>query len=205
MHQNLTVQENYDYVSRYVDVDALIGWTILQGWCANYDCNPSNVRYYYSSEDQVMRYALSDLDLGMFTYDSLDVPLYGSVNNGLRNNYDFNILARNLFANREYQLRMAEKLSEVFRGELSDENVVKMLNGYRDTLQPEVARDFKRWYPGMSEEAAVRDWNMLVDGLCNYVTGYGGRSLQFIRSFIGHTSPRFTDEEVDYFFGDLLG
>ena len=200
---NLVDQDNYDYASQYIDVDSLIGWTILQAWCANYDCNPSNVRYYYSTEDNLMRFALSDLDLGMFTYDLFDVPLYGSVNSGVRNNYDFNVLARKFFANRDYQLRMAQQLSDALHGPMSDENVAAMIEGYRTTLSPEVERDMRRWFPGMSADDAVNSWNILVDRLVNYATGYRGRSWQIIDSFVGHTSPRFTQEEVEYYFGDL--
>ena len=201
---DLTWEENYEYVTAHLDIDSLIGWTILQAWCANYDCNPSNVRYFYSTEDEKVHFGLSDLDLGMFTQDLLDVPLYGSVNNGFRNNYDFNVLARNVFFNRGYQLRMAEQLAEACRGDLADENVAAMLEGYRSTLAPEVGRDLRRWYPGMTEENAVASWNMLVDRLVEYATQYGGRSRQVIQSFILHTSPRFTEEEIDYYFGDLL-
>ena len=150
-----------------------------------------------------MRFALSDLDLGMFTYDLFDVPLYGSVNSGVRNNYDFNVLARKFFANRDYQLRMAQQLSDALHGPMSDENVAAMIEGYRTTLSPEVERDMRRWFPGMSADDAVNSWNILVDRLVNYATGYRGRSWQIIDSFVGHTSPRFTQEEVEYYFGDL--
>ncbi|MBQ3482515.1 MAG: CotH kinase family protein [Oscillospiraceae bacterium] len=201
---DLSYEENYEYVSQHLDIDSLIGWTILQAWCANYDCNPSNVRYFYSTEDEKVHFGLSDLDLGMFTQDLFDVPLYGSVNYGFRNNYDFNVLARNVFFNRGYQLRMAEQLAAACRGAMADEAVAATLESYRKTLSPEVARDLKRWYPGMTEENAVASWNMLVDRLVEYATQYGGRSRQVIESFIGHTSPRFTQEEIDYYFGDLL-
>ena len=204
LNNNLVDQDNFDHVAEYLDMDSLIGWTILQAWCANYDCNPSNVRYYYSSTDNLMRFALSDLDLGMFTHDLFDVPLYGSVNDGVRNNYDFNILARKVFANRGYQLRMAQALSDAFHGAMSDENVVAMIEGYRETLSPEVRRDMARWYGGMSEDDAVNSWNILVDRMCSYVTWGQGRARQVIDSFVAHTSPRFSQEEVAYYFGDLM-
>ena len=205
LNNDLTNEDNFNYVSQHLEMDSLIGWTILQAWCANYDCNPSNVRYFYSSADEMMHFGLSDLDLGMFTHDLFDVPLYGSVNDGVRNNYDFNILARKVFANRGYQLRMAQALSDAFHGAMADDNVVAMLEGYRATLAPEVARDMRRWFPGMSEESAVSDWNLLVDRLCNYVTWGNGRARQMIDSFIAHTSPRFSQEEINRYFGDLMG
>jgi hypothetical protein len=204
LYNNMADEDNFNRVAQNLDMDSLIAWTILQAWCANYDCNPSNVRYYYSTTDNLMRFALSDLDLGMFTYDLFDVPLVGSVNGGVRNNYDFNILARQVFANRNYQLRMAQALSDAFHGAMSDENVAAMIEGYRATLSPEVARDLKRWFPGMSEAESVNTWNILVNRLRDYAVSNGGRQRQMIDSFIAHTKPRFTQEEIAYYFGDLM-
>lgn len=204
LYNNLTDEENFNRVAQNLNMDSLIAWTILQAWSANYDCNPSNVRYYYSTTDNVMYFGLSDLDLGMFTYDLFDVPLYGSVNAGVRNNYDFNILARKVFANRNYQLRMAQALSDAFHGAMSDENVAAMIEGYRSVLSPEVARDVRRWFPGWNEQDAVATWNILVDRMVDYAVRNGGRSRQMIDSFIAHTSPRFTQEEIAYYFGDLM-
>ena len=204
MANDMTDEKNYEYACRYIDVDSVIAWTILQAWCGNIDCYPSNVRYYYSKEDDVLRFALSDLDLGMFSYDLLDVPLYGSSNGGKRSSYDYNVVARKLFSNREYQRRMAEMLANALRGAMRDENVRDMLNGYRDEIAPEVPRDLKRWFPGMSEKDAMNSWNHLVDQLCDYATRNEGRSQQLINSFLNHLSPRFTQDEIDYYFGDLL-
>ena len=204
MANDMTDEKNYEYACRYIDVDSVIAWTILQAWCGNIDCYPSNVRYYYSKEDDVLRFALSDLDLGMFSYDLLDVPLYGSSNGGKRSSYDYNVVARKLFSNREYQRRMAEMLANALRGAMRDENVRDMLNGYRDEIAPEVPRDLKRWFPGMSEKDAMNSWNHLVDQLCDYATRNEGRSRQLIDSFLNHLSPRFTQDEIDYYFGDLL-
>lgn len=203
LYNDLTNEENYNYVSQYIDIDSVVAWVILQAWCGNIDCNPSNVRYYYSTEDHKLHYGLSDLDLGMFSYDLFDVPLLGSVNDGVRNNYDFNILTRKLFENRDFQLRTAQALSDAFRGPMSDSNVASMLEGYRAALSPEVARDLARWFPAMSESDAVGTWNILVDRLIEYATRNGGRSRQMLDSFIAHTKPRFTQEEIDYYFHDL--
>ena len=196
--------DNYARACEHIDMDSLIAWTILQAWCGNTDCNPSNVRYYWSTEDNKLRYALSDLDLGMFSYDLFDVPLLGSITDGVRNNYDFNILPRMLMQNHDFQTRMAEMLANALRGGMSDENAAALLNSWREELSPEVPRDLARWFPAMDQNDAVSNWNYLVDQLCDFATRNGGRSRQIIDSFISHTSPRFTQEEIDYYFGDLL-
>ena len=69
--------ENYAYISSHIDVDSLIGWTIIQAYCGNMDDNPPNFRMYYSTQDDMSRYALVDLDLGLFKLsNSYDIALY---------------------------------------------------------------------------------------------------------------------------------
>ncbi len=199
LYNNLSKQENYDRVAKYLDVDSVIGWTILQAWCSNYDCNPSNVRYYYSTSDERLFFALSDLDLGMFNNDCFEIPLVGSANGagGLRNNYDFNKLPRSLMSNRDYQLRMAEQLSAALHGPMSDEAVLKMIDELQAEIEPEMERELKRWFPGV----AIATWHRKVDAVRTFVTRFGGRHKEMIRTFKVYSN--LTNEEYAQFFGDL--
>lgn len=197
LYNNLSSDENYQKVAAHLDIDSVIGWTILQAWCANFDCNPSNVRYYYSMSDEKIYYALSDLDLGMFNIDAFEVPLLGSFNSGVRNNYDFNKVPRSLMANHDYQLRMAEQLSAALHGQMSDENVLAMIDRYEQELMPEMERELKRWFPALS----VENWQRKVQVLRNFVTQGGGRAKVMINSFKGYS--QLSQEEYDRYFGDL--
>ena len=203
LYNDLSKDENYEYVAAHLDVDSIIGWIILQAWCANIDCNPSNVRYYYSTEDGMFRYALSDLDLGMFAYNAFDVPFYGSVNSGVHTNYDYNILTRNLMSNRQFQLRLAEALSYALSGPISDDNVVEMIDSFYAELRPEIPRDRVRWYGSLGVEQNVAAWEKMVDELRNYTKAYGGRASQIINSFLPY-ADKLTAEEIDRLFGKLL-
>ena len=186
-------------------MDSVIGWTILQAWCSNHDCNPPNMRYYYSTEDNKLSYALVDLDLGMFEYDLFDVPLHGSIVDGSRYSYAFNDLARKLMENKQYQLRMAEQLSAALKGPMSDENVVALIDDLADQLRPEIQRDRERWAKGGGEGDTVEFWEhgfQMVDYLRNYVTRKDGRAMQLLKSFLSHSN--LTSEEKEKYFGDFL-
>lgn len=204
LNHNLADDENYNYVAEHINIDSVIGWTILQAWCSNHDCNPPNMRFYYSTEDKILSYALVDLDLGMFEYDLFDVPLHGSIVDGSRYAYAFNDLARKLMENKQYQLRMAEQLAAALRGPMSDENVLAMINDLADQIRPEIPRDRERWAKG-GEGDTVEFWEhgfQMVDYLRNYVTRKDGRAQQLLSSFLSHTS--LTNEEKKQYFGDLL-
>ena len=197
LYNNLSSDEKYQQVAAHIDVDSLIGWSILQAWCANFDCNPSNVRYYYTTDDGVIYYALSDLDLGMFSIDAFEVPFLGSFNAGVRNNYDFNKLPRSMMANHEFQLRMAQQLSDALHGSLSDESVLALIDALEAEIEPEMEREVRRWFPMSS----VDTWHRKVQVLRNFVTQGGGRAHVMINSFKNFSS--LSQEEYDRYFGDL--
>lgn len=201
LNHSLTNDDNYNKVAERVNVDSVIGWTIMQAYCGNYDCNPPNMRYFYSSEDGVMRYALVDLDLGMFTYDVFDVPLHGSVVDGSRYSYGFNKIANKLMENKGYQLRMAEQLSKALTGPMSNENVVALIDSLADEIRPEIARDRVRWAQGNPDADTVDYWEhgyQMVDYLRDFVTRKSGRARQVVNSFISHTN--LTAEEQHQYF-----
>jgi len=205
LSHNLANDDNYNQVIEHVNIDSVIGWTIMQAYCGNYDCNPPNMRYYYSSEDGVMRFALVDLDLGMFTYDVFDVPLHGSVVDGSRYSYGFNKLANKLMENKQYQLRMAEQLSAALTGPMSNENVLALIDELADQLRPEIARDRVRWARGSADADTADYWEhgyQMVDYLRDYVTRKSGRARQVANSFIAHTS--LTAEQQHQYFDDVV-
>lgn len=197
LYNNLSTDEKYQQVASHIDLDSLIGWCILQAWCANFDCNPSNVRYYYSKSDETVHYALSDLDLGMFNIDAFEIPFLGSFNAGVRNNYDFNKVPRSLMANHDFQLRMAQALSDALHGGLSDESVLAMIDRYEQEIEPEMEREVRRWFPMSS----VDTWHRKVQVLRNFVTQNGGRAKTMIASF--KSFSRLSAEEYEQYFGDL--
>lgn len=203
LNNNMANDDNYNQVAEHLNIDSVIGWIVLQAWCSNHDCNPPNARFYYSTEDEKMSYALVDLDLGMFEYDLLDVPLKGSIVDGSRYSYAFNALARKLMENKQFQRRAAELLSEALHGPMADENVLAMINAMADELRPEIARDRQRWAKG-GEGDTVEFWEhgfQMVDYLRDYVTRKNGRAKQLISSFLSHTS--LSAEEIEKYFGDI--
>lgn len=203
LNHDLSNDDNYNYVAEHINVDSVIGWTILQAWCSNHDCNPPNARFYYSTEDDMMRFALVDLDLGMFEYDVFDVPLHGSVVDGYRYSYAFNALANKLMENKQYQLRMAEQLSAALHGDMSNEAVLAMIDDFADQLRPEIQRDRERWAKG-GDGDTVEFWEhgfQMVDYLRDYVTRKAGRARTMVNSFVAHTN--LSQEDIDRLFGDI--
>ena len=202
LYNDMRKDENYDYAAQHLNIDSIIGWCVIEGWCSNFDSSPGNTRYYYSSEDDMMRYGLSDLDLGMFATQVFDVPLIGATDGGVQHTYAYNVVPRRLMFNRRFQLEMARQLSDALHGKMSDESIVALINQYHDELLPEMGRNMLRWFKVKDAEAGIFLWERNVNDLRNYVTKNGGRSKAVIASF-KHFATELSAEEFEQFFGDL--
>ena len=193
---SLSNDDNYNTVAEHLNIDSIIGWCILEAYCGNYDCNPPNMRFYYSTEDEKMRFALVDLDLGFFTYDMYDIPLNAG--------FSYNDLLKRLMGNKQFQLAMAEQLSAALTGPMSDENVLALIDSLADELRPEMQRNRERWALGGAGDN-VEHWETgaeMVQSLRDYVTRKGGRAAQIAQSFINHAD--LTSAEIEQYFGDIL-
>lgn len=180
--------ENYAYISSHIDVDSLIGWTILQAYCGNMDDNPPNFRMYYSSQDDMSRYALVDLDLGLFKMgNTYDVALYSG--------YAYSLFPRTLLTNEQFRERFLTKLSECLTGEMSNDSANALIDGLAAELRPEMERECTRW------GYTVALWERMVDYLHEYINAYGGRARYMAASVKEYV--KISDEEWDFYFGSI--
>ena len=202
IYKDLTDDENYRYVTEHINIDSIIGWCVLEAWSSNIDSSPGNIRYYYSSEDDMMRYGLADLDLGMFDYQAFEVPIIGARERGVTHTYAYNLVPRKLMQNRQFQLEMARQLSDALHGEMSDESVLALIDRYHDELLPEMGRNMLRWFKVNDAEAGILLWEKKVAWLQRYVTQYDGRAHKMVTSF-KRFATKLSDEDFAQFFGDL--
>lgn len=202
LSHNLANEENYARVAERLHLDSIIGWTIMEAYTGNFDSNPPNMRFYYSTADGKMAYALADLDLGMFSYDIFDTPLKGPVSDGMRVSYGYNRLVSALMQNKSFQLEMAKQLSAALKGPMSNDNVLALIDQLADELRPEIARDRQRWRIG-GDSDTVDYWEhgfQMVDYLRDFVSRKDGRAKYVVNSFIAHSG--LTSAEIQEYFSE---
>ena len=202
LSHNLANEDNYAKVAERLHLDSIIGWTIMEAYTGNFDSNPPNMRFYYSTADQKMAYALADLDLGMFSYDIFDTPMNGPVSDGTRVSYNYNKLVSALMKNKGFQLEMAKQLSAALKGPMSNENVLALIDKLADELRPEIARDRQRWRIG-GDSDTVDYWEhgyQMVDYMRDFVSRKEGRAQYVVNSFISHSG--LTSDEIQEYFSD---
>ena len=186
-YHSMSNAADYEYISGILNTDSVIGWTILQAYCGNIDCYPNNVRLYYSSQDNVLRYALLDLDLGFFGRDGFSIPL--------GNEYRYTNLARMLLSSPAYRSEFLRQMSDALNGPMSNDNVVALIDKMAGEMSPEVYRDKTRW------GGTLEQWEGMINNLRVYVTQGNGRARIIaanIRSYV-----YMTDAEYQQYFGSV--
>ncbi len=181
--------DNYAYVKEHLHIESFIAWSIIQAYSGNLDLNSPNVRFYYSPQDDQLRYALVDLDLSMY-------PIYSGFSVPFDTYYDFSGFCWSLLQSPEYCEQYLNQLSEYLHGPLADANVRSLLNSLSDEIRSEIPRDYDRWY------GTFEAWeNMIKKHLIPFIEMDEGRARWIawcIRDYID-----ISDEEFERLFGDL--
>lgn len=188
LHEDLRDEENYRYVASHLNVDSVIGWSVMEAYCGNIDSNSPNMRFYWSGEDQQLRYALVDLDLGFDNRAGFDIPFgFG---------FDYNRVASELMTNESFRERFYTQLHDALQGPLSDASVNQRIDRMAEELRPEIQRDAQRWNykPGK--------WEAMVEDMHKYVNYGHGRACGLIDSM--KHSKWLSDEDRELYFGDIL-
>lgn len=186
-HNDLSKAENYAYVAEHVNVDSVIAWCIMQIYSGNFDFNSPNMRFYYSTQDEQLRYALVDLDLGMYSYgDFAQLLGFG---------YAYTTLASRLMNNAQFRREFLRQLADAINGPLSDESALAMIDALAAELEPEIARDHARWI------GSLESWQGMVEHLRDYIRQNAGRAGNVLELL--QMSGYVSYNEMKEFFPDL--
>ena len=173
---DMSLPENYQHFCDIFDVDSLIDWLILEGYCANTDVSSGNVRYCRSTEnDGKWRMMFYDLDATFSEPASVYMNLMSQYAQEHRQVSTFVVP---LMANQEFKDRFLTRAAELMSSALTVENVFAEIDRLSAIVRPEVARDCARFNRTVEEwENAVEemkqvlldyDWQRLnIDNLCS--------------------------------------
>lgn len=185
---DLSNADNYHKAIKRLDVNSVIGWCIMEAYSGNMDCHSENMRFYYSTEDDIMRFALVDLDLGYFEgWRNFDVPFeYG---------YAYNTLADKLAESGEFREEFISQLSTALTGPMSNESVLALIDEYEAELTPEVARDREKW------GGSLEYWQRMLKDIRSFITDGQGRA----KTIANAISARFniSAETRNKYFADV--
>jgi hypothetical protein len=171
----------YDYLASRVDMDNLMDWMILQGYCCN-DSISTDLCYFTTPETgNLWQLGFFDLDSGFISRAGFE-PVLTDVQPYAYLRFT-RAIADNPAARQEFLNRLAGALETT----LSSDHVLALIDGFEVLLSPEIQRERALW--GGSEA----DWQADLSRLRAYLTRYDhtGLLLQTLQQYMG-----LTDEEA---------
>ncbi len=183
---DMSDQSCFDYLASQVDIDNVIDWMILQGYC----CNESiaNDLCYFRTPETGSKWQLGffDLDGGFTSRTGFKTVLTDS------EPYQYLRLTRSIASNPDSRQQLLVRLSEALNTTLDKDNVLSLIDRFEALLAPEIQRERARW----GGDAAT--WQADVDRLKAYLTRYDHPAM-LVQSLREHMA--LTDEEAAQYFG----
>lgn len=182
---------NYKHAQELVDIDNVIDWIILEGYCANTDLTYGNVRYARSTEgDGKWRLMFYDLDATFWESGRAFVNMFDGTALFSRQ-VGVNIVAP-LLRNPDFRARLLERTSELFGSVLSGESVMAEIERLAAQVEPEVARDY-------ADHGMFYDkWTFDMDYMCDKFQddAWNKNCIEQICSML-----HLTEQERETYFG----
>lgn len=151
---DMSSPENYERLCGVLDMDSLIDFLIIEGYCANADLTSGNVRYCRSTEnDGKWRLVFYDLDATFA--DPINI-YYNLMTNPGAFYRQISTFVAPLTENRQFRDSFLTRAGQLFDTALNEETVLSTMDSLAATIEPEVARDYARF--GMTEKGW--QWNM---------------------------------------------
>lgn len=189
---DMSLSENYEHFCQMFDVDSVIDWLIMEGYCANTDVTSGNVRYCRSTEnDGKWRMMFYDLDATFSEPASVYMNLMSEY---ARQNRQVSSFMVPLMSNPVFKDKFLSRAAELMGSVLTVENVMDEIDRLCAIVEPEVARDYARF------NKTVEDWHWAVGQLKQLLIDYNWQQLN-----IDNLCSLFelSDSEREYYFGEI--
>ena len=191
---DMSLEENYSHFCDMFDIDSVIDWLILEGYCANTDLTSGNVRYCRSTEnDGKWRLMFYDLDASFSTPASVFMNVLSEYAQQSR---QFAAFMVPLMDNAQFKDRFLSRAAELMGSVLTVENVMGEIDRLCAIVAPEVERDYARF------GGTAADWEWSVEQLKAVLIDYDWQQLN-----IDNLCELFdlSSEEREHYFGEIDG
>ena len=173
-NHDLSKQEHYDYIKSQINMDNYIDYMITQMWIANTDLG--NVKF-FRTDDMPWHWALFDTDLSFRRVSHPSVSNIMEKRIWIRDISSSTLVIR-LMKNPEFKDKFMTRMAWVLKNVWTEENVVNRVNEIQAMLQPDIAKECKRW------GSSVENWE---------------KNLQSLRNFAAQRTPYVLEDLQDYF------
>lgn len=183
---DMSLDENYEYACSVFNMDSVIDWLIIEGYCTNGDVQ-QNLRYFRST-DNGNRFEMAYYDLDWAFYSHLP---FTDVLSSENDAWQHLMLTQNLMEHPTFRQTFLERLSYHMQHTLSNENVLAEIEYFYELLSPEVPRERSKW--GSNYDQWIWDINRLRKFINEW--DHLGDIVDRLTRYIG-----LTQEEIDTYF-----
>ena len=185
---DMGLPQNYEAFCRQVNIDSLIDWFLLEGYCANTDTQ-GNLKVFRSAENgNRWDFCFYDLD---WTFGWTGGSFLGYLNYINNSGADMPPIIISLLNNSDFRSRLFTRYAELCDGPLSNESVLTVLARHRAELDPEMERDCIRW------NLSYESWQLYMNHLENYIRGYDWCNFTKDQLMLACGASR--EEQIKYF------
>ena len=191
---DMSLDENYEHICSLVDIDSLIDWAFMEGFCANTDLSSGNLRYCRSEEaDGLWHLMFYDLDAAFRNENSM---FYNTMTEYGKKHLQVSGLLVPLMENEQFRDRFLTRASGLLTDVLTNETVLAEIDRLAAEIAPEISRDHIRF------SRSSDDWVNELDALRDLIVRRNWRQLN-----IEALSTVFdlSDAERAYYFGEIDG
>ncbi|MBQ9686497.1 MAG: CotH kinase family protein [Oscillospiraceae bacterium] len=137
---DLSDDAQYALFCQKMDIDCLIDWLIIEGFCGNTDVTMGNLRYVRSAEDDgKWRILFYDLDA---TFNNLYTMSTNLMSDYAADHIQISSAVLPLMKNDDFRDRFLRRANELLRDTLNNETVLEEIDRLSAEVRPEIARDF---------------------------------------------------------------
>ncbi|MFC2136715.1 CotH kinase family protein, partial [Bacteroidota bacterium] len=148
---DLSDQENYTYIKRFIDTKEYINYHIAQIYYANTDWPGNNVKIWRNKEkDGIYRWILFDTDFGLGLYgrspDDQTLALATDPNSsGWPNPRYSTLLLRKLLENNEFQEEFIQSFMYHIFSTFDPDRILSIIDSFKNDILGEVEMHFDKW------------------------------------------------------------
>ncbi len=144
---NLKDDVNYNYVTKQIDIDNYIDYSIAELFFANYDWPSNNMKFWRKKNTGKWRWVFFDLDAGFGNFKrNMLVHNTNEDESVIWPNPPYStLLFRSLIQNEKFKSRFIHRYEEILNNYFVDEIMTHKLDSIKRLYNPEIERHIDRW------------------------------------------------------------
>jgi hypothetical protein len=171
-NNDLSIQENYDYVSEYIDIKSFTDYWIYEVYVGNFDWLVNNIKIYRPRIPYgKFQWIIWDLDHGLgLPFQNYGIPSWNtlewstSTEGGRPSNGSSNVHIRGLLQNEKYKYYFINRFADLLNENLNSDFIEPVIDSVYFLLYPEIQKQLDRW-----GKESFSNWVTAVQTMRNYV------------------------------------